>query len=232
MMPQINDGLFFPELVMGLRRAGMNTVTGQWHRHHRRHGHDEPDGSSRPAIPILQEAARSIGGWAVRNMATVGGNLFNQPPYGDFASPCWPWTRKSRFRSAASERMVDLNEFLTGGRQLEADELITEAPHPPSQRPAAFQQVRPARRQTRPRSSPSPRRSSMPAASVTAARVALGGADTTARRSPEAEAVLNQRAPGSEMVDALRRDSSRGGGRSQQPHHQRRGQRLVPPADD
>src|SRR5262245_40715467 len=33
----------------------------------------------------LAAAARSVGGPAIRNMATVGGNLFAAAPYGDFA---------------------------------------------------------------------------------------------------------------------------------------------------
>lgn len=36
-------------------------------------------------VAFLHPVARSIGGPAIRNMATVGGNLFAQNPYGDFA---------------------------------------------------------------------------------------------------------------------------------------------------
>ena len=35
-------------------------------------------------LSFLSEVARSVGGPAVRNMATVGGNLFAEHPYGDF----------------------------------------------------------------------------------------------------------------------------------------------------
>ena len=38
-----------------------------------------------PDLGFLAPAARSVGGPAVRNMATVGGNLFARHPYGDFA---------------------------------------------------------------------------------------------------------------------------------------------------
>ncbi|MFA6156770.1 xanthine dehydrogenase family protein subunit M [Mesorhizobium sp.] len=38
-----------------------------------------------PELGILAKAARAVGGPAVRNMATVGGNLFAPTPYGDFA---------------------------------------------------------------------------------------------------------------------------------------------------
>ncbi|MDG4879809.1 FAD binding domain-containing protein [Mesorhizobium sp. WSM4884] len=38
-----------------------------------------------PELAALAPAARAIGGPAIRNMATVGGNLFAPAPYGDFA---------------------------------------------------------------------------------------------------------------------------------------------------
>ena len=38
-----------------------------------------------PDLGPLAKAARAVGGPAVRNMATVGGNLFAPAPYGDFA---------------------------------------------------------------------------------------------------------------------------------------------------
>jgi CO/xanthine dehydrogenase FAD-binding subunit len=37
------------------------------------------------ALAPLAKAARAVGGPAIRNMATVGGNLFAPAPYGDFA---------------------------------------------------------------------------------------------------------------------------------------------------
>jgi len=38
-----------------------------------------------PELATLALAARAVGGPAIRNMATVGGNLFAPAPYGDFA---------------------------------------------------------------------------------------------------------------------------------------------------
>lgn len=38
-----------------------------------------------PELAALAPAARAVGGPAIRNMATVGGNLFAPAPYGDFA---------------------------------------------------------------------------------------------------------------------------------------------------
>lgn len=39
-----------------------------------------------PAAKALHSAAASVGAPALRNMATVGGNLFARPPYGDLAT--------------------------------------------------------------------------------------------------------------------------------------------------
>jgi len=39
-----------------------------------------------PELPFLAEAARSVGGPAIRNMATIGGNLFAPRPYGDMGT--------------------------------------------------------------------------------------------------------------------------------------------------
>ncbi|RRI07067.1 xanthine dehydrogenase family protein subunit M [Mesorhizobium tamadayense] len=38
-----------------------------------------------PELGMIAPAARAVGGPAIRNMATVGGNLFAPAPYGDFA---------------------------------------------------------------------------------------------------------------------------------------------------
>lgn len=38
-----------------------------------------------PELGTLAKAARAVGGPAIRNMATIGGNLFAPAPYGDFA---------------------------------------------------------------------------------------------------------------------------------------------------
>ena len=38
-----------------------------------------------PGLSVIAKAAKAVGGPAIRNMATVGGNLFAPAPYGDFA---------------------------------------------------------------------------------------------------------------------------------------------------
>jgi xanthine dehydrogenase small subunit len=200
MMPQINDGLFFPEMVMGLRRAGMDTVT--------RNGSTVIGAAATMAQmeaeagqPILQEAAHSVGGWAVRNMATAGGNLFNQPPYGDFCVALLVLGSQVKIQSANSERVVDLNEFMTGGRQLAADELITELHVPNPGGLTAFHKF--GRRKANTATIVTvAAQIDMADGVIRSARIALGGADRVTMRSRAAETVLNNAPATQETIEA------------------------------
>ncbi len=189
LMPQINEGLFFPETVMGLRSAGMDQVS--------LNGGGTIGAAAtmsqmveQTRYPILQEAAQSIGGWAVRNMATVGGNLFNQPPYGDLSVALLALDAQVKIQSVSTERVVDLNAFMSDGRRLEANELVTEIIIPEQSGRAAFHKQGPRQGSAATIVTVAARIDAADGR-IKAARVALGGAGTTARRSPEAEAVLN-----------------------------------------
>lgn len=125
-MPLINEGISLPEAVMGLRRAGLD-------------GLGRVDGSLRIGatttltrlleqddVPMLREAARSTAGWAVRNMGTVGGNLFTPPPGGDVAVALLALDASVALAGPRGERMVPLADFFTGfmTNQLALDELL------------------------------------------------------------------------------------------------------------
>ena len=127
-MPLINEGISFPQKVMGLRRAGLSYVT-------------KPNGKitigamstlsqmlDLKEIPILQEAAHQVGGWAIRNMGTVGGNLFAPPPAGDFAAALMALDAQLKLVSTAGERIISLTNFYTGfmTTALSPSELVTE----------------------------------------------------------------------------------------------------------
>ena len=127
-MPLINDGLSLPERVMGLRLAILDQVT--------------EDGGAiglgatttltrlleLEALPILAEAARHTGSWSIRNMATIGGNLFTPPPGGDVAVALLAVDAQVRLVSSRGERVVPLADFYTGFMTtvLQPDELLAE----------------------------------------------------------------------------------------------------------
>ena len=65
------------------------------------------------ALPhdYIQAAVASIGGPAVRNLATVGGNLFAKPPYGDLATLLLALDAEVELANSNGTRRVSLDEF-------------------------------------------------------------------------------------------------------------------------
>jgi CO/xanthine dehydrogenase FAD-binding subunit len=64
-------------------------------------------------LAYLHAAARGIGGPAIRQMATIGGNLFAQTPYGDFAVALLALDAQVMVQSGyGSARATALEEFL------------------------------------------------------------------------------------------------------------------------
>lgn len=126
-MPQVNEGHLFPDHVMDLRGLGLDYV-------------DDGDGSlalgstltmseviDQTDVPMLQDAARHTGSWSVRNMATVGGNLFAPAPLGDFAVALLALDAVIEVRDRGGAREVAMTDFYTsGGNTLDPDELVTE----------------------------------------------------------------------------------------------------------
>lgn len=127
-MPLINDGISFPEQVMGLRRAGLDYVNHS--------GDTVSIGATTTltrlldleALPMLQAAARNTASWSIRNMGTVGGNLFAPPPAGDVAVALLALEANVKLVSASGERTMPLSDFYTGfmTTELQADELLAE----------------------------------------------------------------------------------------------------------
>jgi CO/xanthine dehydrogenase FAD-binding subunit len=65
-------------------------------------------------LTYLHPAARAVGGPAIRQMATIGGNLFAQTPYGDFAVALLALDAQVMVQSGAgSARAIALEEFLS-----------------------------------------------------------------------------------------------------------------------
>ena len=63
-------------------------------------------------LAFLHPAARAVGGPAVRAQATVGGNLFAPPPYGDFTAALLALDARVSVQSGYSPRDMPLDEFL------------------------------------------------------------------------------------------------------------------------
>ena len=73
-------------------------------------------------------AAHNIGGWAIRNMGTAGGNLFAPPPAGDFAAALLALDAELKLVNTSGERILPLADFYTGFMTtvLAPDELVAQ----------------------------------------------------------------------------------------------------------
>lgn len=81
----------------------------------------------RELVPILAEAAGSVGGPQVRNVATLGGNLCNGAVSADSASTLFALDAVLQLESRAGTRLLPIAEFYAGpGRvHLGSGELLT-----------------------------------------------------------------------------------------------------------
>ena len=65
-------------------------------------------------VPALQAATREVGGPAVQNMATVGGNLFARAPFGDLAPALLALGSRLVFATADGEMAQPIEDFYAG----------------------------------------------------------------------------------------------------------------------
>lgn len=206
-MPLVNEGISLPERVMTLRGLGLDGI-------------DSAAGTIRigaattltrllahTEAPLLAEAARHTASWPVRNLATVGGNLFTPPPGGDVAVALLALDAAVRVAGPAGERALPIEAFWTGfmTTALEPDELVVtlEVPASAAGLPHAF-------RKFGRKAANTPAVVSVavvldrdgPAGPVADARIALGAVGPHPIRSRTAEAVLAGRILDESAIDA------------------------------
>ena len=153
-------------------------------------------------LAFLHLPARSIGGPAVRNMGTVGGNLFAPSPFGDFTVALLALDATIALQGNFGGREVPIEEFLQSReRQSGALVLSVSCQRPPS--PDAFRYRKIAR--IKPKGgSVITLAAHLPTngGRVTGARVALGSMATTAIRAKATERALEGRALDAATISA------------------------------
>ena len=82
----------------------------------------------REMIPILTEAAISMGGPQIRNIATIGGNVCNGATSADSASSLFALNARLKLVDHQGERLVPIREFYLGPGKvaLKPGEILTE----------------------------------------------------------------------------------------------------------
>lgn len=78
------------------------------------------------AVPALQQAAKTVGGWQIQNRATLGGNVANASPAADMVVPLVAFRAEVRLAGKEGTRTVPVSEFITGPKRtnLREGELI------------------------------------------------------------------------------------------------------------
>jgi CO/xanthine dehydrogenase FAD-binding subunit len=200
-MQMINDGALFPRQVMSLRGAGLDGL-------HTANDHVEFGATASlarvagvNALPPLAEAARTIGGPALRTMATIGGNLFAHPPHGDLGTPLLALDAEVQL---AGGRVLTLEDFYaeraSGSRA--GAELVTALRVPRPQGRSVY--LKYGRRQGNTPSviAVAVQVVSGPDGRCSDARIALGAAGAHPMRARRAEEQLRGRPPDSEICAA------------------------------
>jgi carbon-monoxide dehydrogenase medium subunit len=83
--------------------------------------------------PVISQAASQLGSVAIRNVATVGGNLCNALPSAEMAQALLALSGRAKITGPSGERVVPLEDFFTGvgTTVLKPEELLVEIQVPP-----------------------------------------------------------------------------------------------------
>ena len=82
----------------------------------------------RRRYPVISQSAGELGSAAIRNVATIGGNLCNAAPSADAAPALIGLSAQARITGPGGERVVSLEDFFTGPGEtvLRTGELLVE----------------------------------------------------------------------------------------------------------
>src|SRR6478736_5417792 len=163
----------------------------------------------REHLPVLVDAAATIGAAQIQNRGTLGGNIANASPAGDTLPVLLALDASFALVSARGERTVPASEFWTGYRTtaLAPDELVARihVPFAPG-REVRFRKVGTRRAQSISKVVMAVAWSDGAGASAQAhewrdVRVAVGSVSATTVRATATEAAMEGRAPNPESAD-------------------------------
>jgi CO/xanthine dehydrogenase FAD-binding subunit len=147
-----------------------------------------------PELAFLHPVAASIGGPAVRNMGTVGGNLFAPTPFGDFAVALLALDATVSLQGGYGARDVPIEEFLAGRDRASAGLVLSvslQRPHGPEAfRYRKIARIKPKGGAVMTLAAHLP----MSGGRIAGARIAYGAMAATAVRAKVAERALEGRA--------------------------------------
>lgn len=164
----------------------------------------EEDPIIRKHVPVLAEAAGSVGSPQIRNRGTVGGNIANAAVAADSVPALMALEAKVKLVSTAGERVVELVEVPVGLNKtsIKRDEILTEIiiPVPKENTLGAFIKIGRRKAMAIARLNLA-LQVTFEADRIASARLALGAVGTTAYRVPEVEELLAGQVLSAELVD-------------------------------
>lgn len=164
----------------------------------------EEDPIIRKHVPVLAEAAGSVGSPQIRNRGTVGGNIANAAVAADSVPALMALDAKVKLVSTAGERVVELVEVPVGLNKtsIKRDEILTEIiiPVPKENTLGAFIKIGRRKAMAIARLNLA-LQVTFEADRIASARLALGAVGTTAYRVPEVEELLAGQVLSAELVD-------------------------------
>lgn len=151
----------------------------------------------------LAEAARLSGSEAIRNTATIGGNLANASPAADLATPLLVMDAEVLIKGSGGERVCPLKDFFKGPGQtaLKKQEFLVEIRIPAFKGKTVFRKL--GRRKAMTLSVVNVAvRLEMRGKKCNEARIALGSMAPTPLRCQKAEAMLRDKELNRELIKA------------------------------
>lgn len=150
-------------------------------------------------LKFLHPVANSIGGPAVRAMATIGGNLFAPAPYGDMTAALLALDAEISLHDGKATRKLPIETFLAQRRKLQKHCVVSVSFAAPAAN--AFHYVKVVRRKPVSASVVTiaaviPQK----AGKIKGARIALGAMAANAIRARKAEAALEGRKLGNDII--------------------------------
>ncbi len=122
-MPELAQGTDAIRRLVSLRHAGLTGVRIEAGRAHIGAAATLSDLEAAPDLAFLAPALRAIASPTIRNMATVGGNLFAKQPYGDLAACLIALGATATVSAGANTRQVAIETLATDG--LVPGEIVT-----------------------------------------------------------------------------------------------------------
>jgi carbon-monoxide dehydrogenase medium subunit len=209
LVPMLNFRLLRPSILVDINRIPNlgyieerddAIAIGALTRHHRL----ETSEIIAKHLPVMSEAMRHVAHLAIRNRGTIGGSLSHADPAAELPMLALLLNATIDIASPSGQRAVAAKDFLVGALSVDLapDEMVTRIEIPKLPAPTGWGFIEVARRHGDFALAAVAATVSLRDGTIGETRIAVTGVDETARRAPEAEALLVGRTLTPDLIDA------------------------------